>query len=1263
MKSKFSLISLLILLGNGLLAQGFNIEELNRYIENPALVAENQEPPHVPLLPFESIPQAIQADWAGSPYFQSLNGTWKFKWSENPYQAPPDFFRPDFNTENWDNIQVPGTWQMQGFDYCVYRNIPMEFSPYDPPRVPDHFNPTGCYVRTFVIPENWHERQIFIHFDGVKSCFWLWVNNQYVGFDKGSMTAAEFNITDLIKPGINSLAVKVIRWCDGSYLEDQDMWRFAGIYRGVYLFATPTIHVRDFFVTTDLDNQYRDAHLKIRTILKNYGTVNSDNLQVEGHLFNNLQNEISEFNQSVKHIPARGEVVCELEQVIKNPQKWSAEKPNLYTLILVLKDKNGDEMEILEEKIGFREVTIENKQMLVNGVPVKIKGTNRHEHDAFTGRTMTRAGIEQEIQLMKQLNINSVRTSHYPNDPVFYELADEYGIYVCDEVNAECHYWQDRIPNMPGWEEAFMDRTRRFVQRDKNHPSIILWSTGNECGLGPVHWDMQNYIRDVDPTRLLYHQSNTPDGDAPYADVQGTRYPSPELLAYIADTTSRPIIMGEYSHNLGNGLGHFDEYWETIYQHKTLQGGYIWDWINQGLHLKLKTTADQSRFKHQVVVHGRPKLVDGHSGLALKLSGLDDFVEVTPHPVLSNGGEQLTLEAWIYPRGFVNINHLISHGFAFELTQFHPDSLHFLVQTASRLNRVVALLPRDWDYNWHHVAGTYDGQTLRILIDGREVAAAKGSGKIIRSPHALTIGKNHIKNDEQSPGFLSNSIFDEVRVHNISRIPNQSGFLSQSASADDHTLLWLTFDQVDTVGSYFSYGATPTGSGTMDGIIGADKTPQPEAWQLKHSHAPVAVAAVNLQQGKVKIHNRFHFTNLNELDVVWQLLADGEVAQSGKLALDLAPQRELVLNIPFTRPALQSTAYYHLQLIFRLKTATKWAKAGYEVAFAEFELPFTSRPTQTIETENTPPMNISETAELFKIKGSDFEYVFNREKGEFDRLTFKGEPLILAGPEFNVSRAPLMNERSWWGVAEYDTWFKWGVDSLISEVKTCRLESIAGNEARIYVELIAYALTTRQIYFENRFDYRFLGSGDIILEHQIKCHVELPGWPKQDLNWLQKIGLKLKLDQGMETVEWFGRGPFETYPDRKTGAKTGVYQQQINTIEMPYIIPQDFNNRTDVRWVALYKTSGVGFAVFGSDLMNVSLNPYSNLHRAWYPYQLKRQPDVTLNIDHRVSGVGGTSIVARMSYRAYPRDYHYKIRIKPFVYQQVNLMQISKQNF
>ena len=1263
-KMKSSVIFFLVIgfLSLSLHAQYDHYEELVRYIENPSLVEENQEPSHVPYIPFASVQQAITGEWEESPFYLSLNGTWKFHWSKSPLNSPGHFYTDEFEPSGWGDIQVPGTWQMQGYDYYIYRNIPMEFSPYDPPNVPIEFNPTGCYIREFDMPQGWEDRKIFLHFDGVKAAFWVWVNGEYIGFDKGSMTPSEYDLTGKVRPGKNKIAVKVVRWSDGSYLEDQDMWRFAGIYRRVYLFSVPEVFIRDFFITTDLDENYRNAMLDVKVKISNASISDAAKIVVAARLFDARRREVAFFTRGLRILRSGDENEVHLYKSIDNPLKWSAEKPNLYSLVLELQDADGNTLGVVEEKIGFREFEIKNAQLLINNVPVKIKGVCRHEHDPLNGRTMSKELIEKDFKIMKELNINGVRTSHYPNDPLFYDLADQWGFYICDEVNAECHYGENFLPWQPGWEDAFMDRTIRFVQRDKNHPCIFMWSMGNECGNAPIHYMMAAYVKETDPTRFVYHQTNYPNGDSPFADICGTRYPNPSMLDAIGDTTRRPVILGEYAHSVGNSLGHFDEYWKRFYKYPSLQGGFIWDWVNQGLLADLYITTDQSQYNHTVALMGRPEHVEGKSGKAVLFSGLDDFVEVTPDKILNITGNQLTLQTWIYPRGFNGSNALITKGNqSFALEQNHKDSLYFNVHTG-RMYQVAAYLPRDWNFNWHHVAGIYDGKEIAIYLDGEKIASGPASGKINRTYYAITIGKNHQRDHENQPGYISNAIFDETSIYNIALNPAELGWFNNNPVMNDHLLLWLSFEDYNNMGKYECYGATPQGSATMDGIIFSTREYQPESWQVKKSHSPVHVNPVFLETGLVEIENRYHFTNLNEIQTGWKILEDGNTIQEGEIILDVKPLTSQQVKIPFTKPEIKQGSDYILLLEFKTKEKTLWADTGYEIAFEEFGLPFFSDKGIVAGNQGTGSLAVDETDYEITIQGEDFLYLFNKKSAIINQVTYKGTNFFKSGPELNVYRPPIVNEISEWGRAEYEDWYEWGLDSLIHETEFVRTQLVSDNEYVIQTRIHSYAFKDRTIQFISDFDYTFMGGGELVIAHNVVCYVEFPARrARDDIPWLQKVGLQMEMKPGISELTWYGKGPFETYPDRKTGAKTGIYSGTVDNIIMPYIIPQEFGNHTDVRWAAVTHESGKGLLFTSNHLMNVSINPYFNLESAWYPYQLKRKENIILNIDHRVSGVGGTPITVRHAYRTYPDEYQYRVRIKPFDSSQTDLLELGRE--
>ncbi|NQT37134.1 MAG: DUF4981 domain-containing protein, partial [Planctomycetes bacterium] len=440
-------------------------------------------------------------------------------------------------------------------------------------------NQVGSYRRTFEVPRAWRGRQVFLQFDGVDSAFYLWLNGRKVGYSQGSRTPAVFNVTQHLADGENLLAVEVYQYCDGSYLEDQDFWRLSGIFRRVYLWSTDDLHVGDFRVTTDLDEQYRDATLTVQTNVVNYGNRNAG-CRLTARLFDRAGKLVSSVQLDSVDVRAGGTADAELGMVLTNPAKWTAETPNLYKIVLTLTDPAGKVIEATSHNVGFREVEIRGGQLLVNGQPILIKGVNRHEHDPTTGHTVTPESMIRDIRLMKQFNVNTVRTSHYPNDPRWYDLCDRYGLYVIDEANVESHDARHLAGN-PQWRDAHLDRTKRMVQRDKNHPSVILWSLGNEAGDGSNFAATSNWIRENDPSRPVHYEQAGTGGNT---DVVCWMYPTiAKIVKYAESNPSRPLIMCEYAHAMGNSVGNLQDYWDAVEKYPALQGGSIWDWVDQAL--------------------------------------------------------------------------------------------------------------------------------------------------------------------------------------------------------------------------------------------------------------------------------------------------------------------------------------------------------------------------------------------------------------------------------------------------------------------------------------------------------------------------------------------------------------------------------------------------------------------------------------------------------------------------------------------------------
>ncbi len=549
--------------------------------ENPAVSEINRETPRAYFIPFATVQQAQQSDIWKSTFIQSLNGIWKFNLSHKPSDRPFYFFKDDFDTDDWKTIPVPANWELHGFDVPIYVNVQYPFKP-NPPLIPKNYNPVGSYKRTFTIPENWTGQDIYLHFGAVTSAMYVWVNEQMVGYSEDSKTPAEFNISKYLKKGENSLAVEVYRWCDGSYLEDQDFWRMSGITRDVFLMARNPQHIRDYRVSSPLINEYKDGEFKLAVEVVN-SAANNPALTIDAILMDG-ETKVAQMNQAVQ--TAAQPTMVNLTAKIPAAKPWTSENPNLYHLLITLKDKSGKIIEVLRQDVGFRTVEIKNAQLLVNGVAIYVKGTNIHEHNQVTGHYQDEETMLKDILLMKSNNINAVRCSHYPEPERWYELCNQYGIFLVDEANVESHgmgYGAKSLAKDPTWKDAHLYRTRNMFERDKNQPSVIIWSLGNEAGNGVNFEATYAYLKSVDQSRPVQFEQAHGGANTDIMCPMYARINNMEDYAKSTPKPTKPYIQCEYAHSMGNSTGNLQDYWDVIEKYPILQGGFIWDWVEQGI--------------------------------------------------------------------------------------------------------------------------------------------------------------------------------------------------------------------------------------------------------------------------------------------------------------------------------------------------------------------------------------------------------------------------------------------------------------------------------------------------------------------------------------------------------------------------------------------------------------------------------------------------------------------------------------------------------
>ncbi len=1248
---KLILPFLFCLLFNISLPQSFKFpENIYDFLENPAVFELNQEEGHTPLIPYENIAEALSDANLKNANSLSLNGIWKFFYSDTPEGSPPEFYREGYNDKKWDTIFVPSNWEMKGFGDPLFRNVTTPFKP-DPPKIPHEYNPTGAYRRNFNLPSTWKNKEIFLRMEKTASASFVWINGKVVGYNEGGQEPAEYNITEYVKPGKNTIAVIVYKYSDGYYLEDQDYWRLAGIFDDIWIYAAPKIHIFDWAATTDLDQTYTNALLDISLDVKNYSQVTKNGNIVRAGLYDSSKKLVKLLTSGqFSIIPGKVSKV-NLSGMIQDPAKWSAEHPNLYYLVFELKDQSGQTIEVISGRIGFKETEIRNQVFYLNGKPVKLNGINSHMQHPVYGHRMDEATIRKDLSILKQFNINCVRTSHYPPVIKYLELADEYGIYIVDETGDEAHA-TEFLSDKPEWENMYRERARKMVLRDRNHPSVLFWSAGNESGEGSNICAVVEEGKKYDRTRYWMYGGNAFSHKC--EDIIGPRYPRfGELLTKVYNIPEtedpRPSFLDEYLAVTGNGGGGLDNYWQLFRNYPRSMGGAIWDFVSTGIREKAIELKDASPNKIQVNVMGRAKLVKGVQGKGIDLNGHDQWVEIYRDNALELDGDQLTLSLWAYPRSLSSsAGTLITKGdWQFGIHQIGKDSLEFYVTTDNRY-KVRISLPENWEYNWHHIAAWYDGHSISMAIDEKKSEFKHVEGKIRNTPFPVNIGRNAEIHGQETSVYISDAIIDQVGIFNktiqIEALKNPSEEIRQQSS------LWLDFEEMTEAGEFYSYGI---GARTY-GAIWPDRKPQPEMWQIKKSAQPFTAKLVSPEDGEVEITNHYLFSDLNEFDTEWALQADGEILQKGNILLKIAPQQKQIVKLPLRKPELKEGTEYYLLISLRLRQKTLWAEKGHEVAWEQLHLPW-FRPEHAITWIENPALEVMESDSSIHISGKDFSYIIDKSEGKLISIKSGGKEYLRKFNSLNIWRAPLANETDEWNFGSSNLkhvingyghfaateWYSSGLDRPDCITGRLNWEKMKNDRVTISVQKTLVPHNKRGV-FVNNLEYIIEGNGVITIKSEIIPDGQLPAW-------LPRIGQEWIFDKTMNRVQWYGRGPQENYPDRKSGYRIGIYKSTVDEMYEPYLIPQDYGLRTDNRWLRITDSEGAGLEFRGDKLFNFSAHPYSteNLTRALYTYQLQPYEGIVVNLDFATSGVGCTAIGVFTQYRVFPLRCDFTLTIRP----------------
>ena len=1220
------------------------------YLENTDLFEKNQVEGHVPSIPFSSPEKALENRRNASGNYLSLNGTWKFHFASTPEGTPENFFAEGYNDNKWDTIHVPSNWEMQGFGDPLFRNVSTPF-PANPPYVPREYNPTGSYRRTFIVPAGWNDKEVFLRMEKTQSASFVWINGIEAGYNEGGQEPAEYNISQYLKPGKNSIAVNVYKYSDGYYLEDQDYWRLAGIFDDVWLYASAKTHIFDWQAITDLDNSYIDSRLDLSVDVRNFSTSPVQNLSVKATLFDQSGKQVKILNSGKFQIGAGSKMIVNLSDNIINPDKWSAEYPNLYTLVFELIELNGRTIESVSGRMGFKKTEIRNQVFYLNGVPVKLNGINSHMQHPLTGHAMDEMTIRKDMEIFKRFNINCVRTSHYPPVNKYLELADEYGIYVVDETGDESHA-TEYISGIKEWEGMYRERVRKMVLRDRNHPCVLFWSAGNESGEGKNICAVIDEGKKYDKTRFWMYGGNA--FSHPCEEIIGPRYPQLHSLItndfLVPDSIDpRPSFLDEYLAVTGNGGGGLDDYWDLFYRYPRSMGGAIWDFVSTGITEKVKSLHDASSNNIQVNVMGRARLVPGWDGKGIDLNGHDQWVEVYRDPALEINGNKLTISLMVFPRSLsYSAGTLITKGnWQFGIHQIRKDSLEFYITTSGK-HKVQISLPKNWENNWHRVTAQYNGASINISVDEAESKSIEVRGNILNTPFPVNIGRNAEIHGQETSVYISDAIIDQAGIFN--KVTERDLLKKPTEELKRKASLWLDFEEIKEEGDFFSYGI---GARTY-GAIWPDRRPQPEMWQIKKSAQPVSVKLTSAERGEAEITNRYLFTDINALEAEWILSGNGEEIERGVLALSLKPQKKGLVIIPFHKPAIQPSVEYKLLVSFRQKEKTRWADAGYVIAWDQLDLPWFIPGTDP-SYKDGPPLKISEDRLSINISGERFEYSFDKSSAKISSVKVDGKELIKRGAELNVWRAPLANESDEWnynwtagrnntegyGHTAATDWYNAGIDKLKTIPEFIKI--LNSDDQTITIEARDVVQTaTGWGAFLNHYIYIINSKGELTIDHTVIPNGIMP-------SWLPRVGLSWILDRSLDNIKWYGRGPQENYPDRKSGYKTGVYNSKVADMYEPYLIPQDYGLRTDSRWVRLTDDSGTGIEFSGEKPFNFSAQTFSvdNLTKALYTYQLHPFDGITFNFDYATSGLGCTALSVFPEYQVRPQRFDFRTKLRP----------------
>lgn len=1257
----------------------------------------NREDATTSVIPYQDTESAANAVWdynarEASEYFQLLTGkdeNWDLTVVQNEKEAQKFMdMKNGFMTKNfqkdeadgWKEVTLPQSWTRQDFDFSIYTNTVMPFqTKYDPnveaPLAPTNYNPVGLYRKTFNVNDKMLNdgRRVYLNFQGVESAYYVYVNGKEVGYSEDTFSAHKFDITDYLKEGENLLAVKVHKFCDGTWFEDQDMIYDGGIFRDVYLTSAPLVQMNDYTVRTDLDENYEDAELQLSVDVRNLSDKAQNGWTIDVQALDEAgKNILGETIIPVSKVDSTKTETFNIKTDVENPELWSAEDPNLYALVLTLKDEAGNEVQTLSTQLGFREVEFtstevdENYQVLtkewepikINGERLLMKGTNRHDTDPFYGKAVPQETTREDVVMMKQNNINAIRTSHYSNDDYLYWLCNSYGLYMMGETNMECH----DIFRFDNWEhydklkalfyELGMDRTDTAYKRLKNNPAIVMWSIGNEMSYdfqpntaGGLFQDMIWYFKDNDPTRPVHSE-----GQDIYlgTDMGSNMYPSVDGIKNRTGEGRMPYVLCEYVHGMGNSVGNLKEYWDVIRSSDNMLGAFVWDWVDQSRAVDLDELGSDYTVAEKKGVTGTATgkeedwkdAEEGSCNGGKSFSGytvLDDNAKF--NEALSGTGKSFTFEVMVKPASAAAHSVLLCKGDTQVALKTNGDGngLEFFIHNNGSWKSVSCDYPENWVGNWHQVAGVYDKGKISIYVDGTKAGENNVEDVIAEGSAPIGIGYD-TTNGRKLDGEIS-----VARIYNKAltqaEIDGQRSETPAITSDDASVLMWLDYAdgytaessigwdyygenkthtnlyQDEINGKFYGYGGDwgdypNNNSFCQNGIVSPDRNPQPELMEVKYQYQNFWFSAEveDLDARQVKVFNENNFTNLNAFDVTWELTENGQVIDKGSVAnTDVAPQTTGTLSVPFNMPKeIPAGSEYYLTLSVALKEDTVWAEKGAELSWGQIAVPVT---VEQAAPEVNKNVTIDEQEDAYAVSGENFSFKIDKSTGTMKDYVYDGETLVTEGPKPNF----------WRGLVENDGGIDWGWEHAAKTITVENL-TVEDNEA-------GQKVVTADLVFPNakntkeKIIYTINGNGEVTVKMSVDA-------TQSGMGGFVRVGSMMTLPEGFENVTWYGNGPVETFNDRKTNGRQGIWENTVTDFFYPYLKVDDSGNLTDVKWISVEKEGAKnGLLVAATDKVEASTLHFTpdDLNAVTHVYGLTPRKETILSIDYGSRGTGGAT--------------------------------------